>query len=238
MSQLWICSSSILLESSSSTDTVVSITSLSVFAFIRAAKYSRDLIQPNTVSKLGKFLEENHKHMLLYTDYILLGAHTLNIIIISQGGHMILRSILFQGNDVYNLQGVNDKVFGGGRAYIFLGRSPTNQSAPRTFLFWNCTFKNNTAHTEHYTFVYNLCSGYGRGGGLYVYISDGLKNESISFIACKFISNRAFIGGGWSASVNIQSKRGYETQNTTVKIIDTVFQGNGYGGEWGLLHQV
>ena len=62
-----------------------------------------------------------------------------------------------------------------------------------------------------------------------MYISDGLKNESISFIACKFISNHAFIGGG--LSVNIQSKRGHETQNITVKIIDTLFQGNGYGGE-------
>ena len=120
-------------------------------------------------------------------------------------------------------------MFGGGGAYIFLGRSPTNQSAPRTFLFRNCTFKNNTAHTEHYTFIYNLRSGYGRGGGLYMYISDGLKNVSISFIACKFISNCAFIGGG--LSVNIQSKRGHETQNITVKTIDTLFQGNGYGGE-------
>ena len=46
-----------------------------------------------------------------------------------------MRSILFQGNDVYNLQGVDNKVFGDGGAYIFLGRSPTNQSAPRTLIF-------------------------------------------------------------------------------------------------------
>ena len=147
----------------------------------------------------------------------------------NQGGHVIMTSILFQGNSMYNLRGVDDKAFGGGGAYITLGRSPANQSALRTFLFRNCTFKNNTAHTNNYTFVLNLRSGYGRGGGLYMYISGGLKNVFVSFIACKFISNRAFIGGG--LSVKIQSRRGHVMQNIKVKIVDTLFQWNGYGGK-------
>ena len=71
-------------------------------------------------------------------------------------------------------------------------------------------------------------SGYGRGGGLYNYVSDGLENVHVAFIGCKLISNRAFIGGG--LSVNIQSKHRCKTQNITVEIIDTLFQWNGYGG--------
>ncbi|MCG8621717.1 MAG: hypothetical protein MJE68_06925, partial [Proteobacteria bacterium] len=66
----------------------------------------------------------------------------------NQGGHVIMTSILFQGKSMYNLRGVDDKAFGGGGAYIALSRS-ANQSALRTFLFRNCTFKNNTAHTKH-----------------------------------------------------------------------------------------
>ena len=146
----------------------------------------------------------------------------------TQGGYVIMTSTLFEGNKMPQyLQG---EVYGGGGAYIFITDNfPEDQlSASRTFLFRNCTFKNNTAHTKKYRFVYILRSGYGRGGGLYVYVSNGLKHVHISFIDCKFISNHAFIGGG--LSVNIQSKNGHKTQNVTVEIIDTFFLWNGYRG--------
>ena len=127
-------------------------------------------------------------------------------------------------------QYLQSEAYGGGGAYIsVMDNFPEDQlSASRTFLFRNCTFKNNTAHTKKYEFVYILRSGYGRGGGLYVYVSNGLKHVHVSFIDCKFISNHAFIGGG--LSVNIQSKNGRKTQNVTVEIIDTFFLWNGYGG--------
>ena len=169
-----------------------------------------------------------------FSNVIIEGSEGLGLVMdSSQGGHVIMTSILFQGNKMpENLLSVDDKdkAFGGGGAYIFLDRSLKDlQSASRTFLFRNCTFRNNTARTKHYTFVYTLHSGYGRGGGLYVYISDGLKNLHVSFIDCEFISNHAFIGGG--LSVNIHSRRRWKTQNISVEIIDTLFQWNGYGGK-------
>ena len=115
----------------------------------------------------------------------------------TQGSHVTFTSTIFKGNEIP--KSAEDQVYGGGGTYILLDHSTANQSSPTTFLFRNCSFENNTAHTKHYDFIYNdalgkLRSGYGRGGGVYVYVSSGLNNVHISFSDCKFIGNHAFIG--------------------------------------------
>ena len=143
----------------------------------------------------------------------------------TQGGHVTITSAVFEGNEMP--KDTEDQVYGGGGAYIFLDHSPEDQSKSTTFLFRNCSFVRNTAHTKHYEFVYILRSGYGRGGGIYMYVSSGLRNAHISFSDCKFIGNHAFIGGGLSVNISGQDSR--ITQNVTaVEITDTLFQWNNF----------
>ena len=156
----------------------------------------------------------------------------------TQGDSVTIKSTMFLKNEMP--QGAEDQVYGGGGAYVFLDNPPEGQlTAPTTFLFTNCSFKYNTARSKYYKFIYNdilgqLQTGYGRGGGLYVYINSGLKNAHISFRDCRFISNHAFIGGG--LSVNIHGQIGCITQNISVEIVDSDFQWNGFGGNDTISH--
>ena len=134
---------------------------------------------------------------------------------VTQGGYITITSATFKENELP--QGIDViKVKGGGGAYILVNRSPDRESddqlsaaAPTILLFRNCTFDNNTARTRYYNFIYNdalgeLVTGYGRGGGAYIFLSSGIKNVHISFSNCRFLSNSAFFGGG--LAVNIQGE--------------------------------
>ena len=154
----------------------------------------------------------------------------------TQGDHVTITSAKFSKNEMP--QGAEDQVYGGGGVYVLLNNSAEFQSQssswpPTTVLFRDCWFTNNTARTKHYKFIYNdikgqLYTGQGRGGGLYMYVSSGLKNAHISFMNCKFISNHAFIGGG--LSVIVRGQNSSKTENVSVEIVNTLFQWNGFDG--------
>ena len=183
------------------------------------SKFGRDS------SKFYSALTISHCKNVEFDKVIIMRSKGLGLVMDNtQGGHVTITSAIFEGNEMP--KDAEDQVYGGGGAYILLDHSTEDQSESTTFLFRNCSFVRNTAHTKHYEFIYILRSGYGRGGGVYVYVSSGLRNVHISFSDCKFIGNHAFIGGGLSVNISGQDSR--ITQNITVEITDTLFQWNGH----------
>ena len=126
----------------------------------------------------------------------------------------------------------------GGGVYISLAGTFMNSShhLPMNFRFENCTFKNNTAHTSHYLYLFTgalgeVHKGYGRGGGVCVKLESGINNVNVLFLGCEFTANRAFLGGG--LAVKISGKKDRATKNITVEIIDSTFEENGYDDKQG-----
>ena len=124
---------------------------------------------------------------------------------------------------------------GGGGVYILVNQYPKRDNQlsaePTVLLFRNCTFENNTAHTVHYNkFLYDaaageLVTGHGRGGGAYVFLSNGVRNVRVTFNDCRFLFNHAFMGGGLAILLQGQVKR--ITKNVSIEVTNTHFQQNG-----------
>ena len=119
-------------------------------------------------------------------------------------------------------------VWGGGGIYIEMKKAVNGSNwLTSDFQFHDCTFENNTANNSHYDYTYTdilgeVNEGFGRGGGVYVLLSSGLTNVSVSFIGCKFIANNAFLGGGLSVKIY-----GNGTSNIHILITNSVFERNG-----------
>ena len=147
----------------------------------------------------------------------------LGLLILSHlGGQVHLKSAIFYDNKLPENY-TKESVMGGGGVYV----QPSKvQGGPYSFYFDNCTFESNTAHTEHYTYLYTnvigeIEKGYGQGGGVHLMIESGLSNVHVSFSECRFIANKAFIGGGLSVETY------GETNNVTVEIKNSLFKKNG-----------
>ena len=151
-----------------------------------------------------------------------------------QGGRVNINSSIFEENQLSWEQIVTGKKFGGGGMYILLGQfiSGPHVYSPMTFQFVNCTFLRNTAHTEHYNILFtdvmgNPQEGYGRGGGVHVSMKN-LYHVHMSFLGCNFTANQAFIGGGLSVKMHVESDEAtQETKNITVEVISSTFEHNG-----------
>ena len=99
-----------------------------------------------------------------------------------------------------------------------------------SFQFDNCTFENNTAHTKYYEVLYTdvhgqAQEGYGKGGGVGLFLDSGIHNVQVLFLGCKFFANHAFVGSG--LSVHICGKTNQTTNNITVETKSSLFESNG-----------
>ena len=153
------------------------------------------------------------------------------IILEHKGGRFKATSSVFKKN-VLPKNSSEDNIFGGGGVYMSLTPYSDGTLLFMSFLFEKCTFQNNIAHNKEYKYVYTdilgeLQSEYGRGGGAYIYVNDGLNNINILFVDCKFIRNEAFVGSGLFA--NIHGRSDLETRNVTIMIKDSFFNRNGCG---------
>ena len=159
----------------------------------------------------------------------------IGLMIVNQlGSEVIIESAIFKENklpiyDNYSNKSVSDspQAFGGGGVYVAFGDT-LRQSC--IVYFQNCTFENNTANTSLHNHLYTNVQGkaregYGRGGGVYVLLSSGLTNITVSFVDCTFTNNQAFLGSG--LAVRIYGEKYKITEGIQVTIADTVFRRNG-----------
>ena len=149
------------------------------------------------------------------------------------GGEVSIESAIFRQNrlhsDYFNSY---TSVYGGGGVYVMFRNIQEQPYSPNgmIFQFQNCTFENNTANTSHYHHLYTNVhgkarKGYGRGGGVYVLLSSGLRNVSVSFCDCTFTGNRAFIGSG--LAVRIYGEKSKPTADIQITVKDSNFRTNG-----------
>ena len=186
-----------------------------------------DRIYDETYSKiLSSALTIVHCHDMELEELIIERSRGNGLTIFNlQGGRVYIKSSIFIDNELPSEYiNATEPVYGGSGVCILLGKFLQGQYSPMTIQFDNCTFRNNTAHTEHYNLGQTL-TGYGRGGGAYVLIDSGFADVHILFLGCKFIANHAFIGGG--LSINIHGRINRETSNVTVEIEDSLFKHNG-----------
>ena len=160
-----------------------------------------------------------------------------------QGGRVVIKSTTFAENKLPQEYQTHTRpsptqVRGGGGVLIgaFEQKDPNSKMSLE---FDGCNFTNNTAYTRYYDYLYIDNSGmqrkgYGRGGGAYLSIKNGLKNVYVRFVNCKFSENEAFLGGGLSVKIS-GGKNQETTTNVEVEIVDSTFEQNGCGGETSLM---
>lgn len=122
-----------------------------------------------------------------------------------------------------------DNILGGGGIYI--GDFQQNHSSG-SFKFEHCIFKENVAYTrQYYSFYTNEFgeekSGSGQGGGIFIAFESNLDSHiRVSISDCKFIENRAFLGGGLSVKIGRGGKKLTITK-VSVAIENSLFESNG-----------
>ena len=151
-----------------------------------------------------------------------------------QGGYTSIKSTVIKENRLphnYSFASiVAENVRGGGGVYILLEKPSLTSYSPTMFEFIDCTFENNTSNVSHYKYSYTdilgtVREGYGRGGGMFMYINNGLSNVSVLFFQCKFIANQAFLGAG--LSVKIYGQNVEKVEGISVALEDSLFGLNG-----------
>ena len=147
-----------------------------------------------------------------------------------EDGEVSIKSAVFKENTQpkrYTMQ----SIMGGGGVYIVLSQQDLANQQFTLYKFDNCTFVNNSAHTNYHRLYRTLdnrgnrLEGYGQGGGISIVIERGIRNVHFSFMNCKYITNNAFFGGGFFASISGSSP--LVTNNVSIAIRDSYFEGNG-----------
>ena len=146
-----------------------------------------------------------------------------------EDGEVNIKSAVFKEN-TQPKEHIQQSIMGGGGVYIIV--SQQNLSDQHTlYHFDNCTFENNSAHTDYHKLYHTLnnegtqLEGYGQGGGMSVAIKSGTSNVTVSLINCKFVANNVFFGGG--LYVSISGSNNLVTRNVSVELRDSFFEGNG-----------
>ena len=141
-----------------------------------------------------------------------------------QGGTINISQCNFTENSVTE----SDGILGGGGVYI--GTLQNISTSPSAYLFSDCLFVKNIAHTRFYNFIVTddqgqSSGGYGRGGGVYLNFEATVTNVYAEFSNCTFRENLGFLGGG--LSVQIRGGIDKETSNISVVVKDSLFEANG-----------
>ena len=132
-----------------------------------------------------------------------IGAALFNVL-----GSVNISHCLFEDNRVCHVKDL--KHSGGGGLYIELTNHPpenfgehwtkdTIRYENSNYTIQNCFFLNNTANTSKNSFHLDTkepFQGFGRGGGLALYLNGDTKQCSIIIESCHFQSNSAVVGGG------------------------------------------
>ena len=142
-----------------------------------------------------------------------------------QGGIVQVKSSNFIENRISNSD--SDTRGGGG---VYVGDFMHQPSEPITFIFENCVFERNVAHTMYYDYLYTddwgkPVSGYGQGGGAAILLERGLNNVHVILSECTFTKNEAFKGGGLIAE--IEGEFYSVTRNVSIRVEHSVFEENG-----------
>ena len=143
-----------------------------------------------------------------------------------EDGEANIKSAVFKENT----QPKDYITMGGGGVHIVVSQQDlSNQLSHTTYYFDNCTFENNSAHTDYHN-LYRTdnnrgiqLDGYGQGGGISLVVESNISNVHVLFMNCEFIANAAYLGGGLYASIGGSS-------NVSVEIRDSLFEGNGCDG--------
>ena len=155
------------------------------------------------------------------------------MIVNHRGGEVSIESAIFRLNRQHTkyFNSTSDlHMYGGGGVYVMFRNIQEQPYSSMIFQFQNCMFENNTAKTGHHNHLYTNVlgqarEGFGRGGGVYVLLSSGLRNISVSFIDCLFSDNRAFLGSG--LAVRIYGENSKPTADIQVTVMDSIFRRNG-----------
>ena len=211
--------SSVGLAMRNITDTVT----LKSVSLISCGSQTKDLSSNNYSSALLIF----HSKDVQFNRIVIANSKGTGLKVLEpQGGEVTITSSIFKENKLPQ-EYKAESIMGGGGVFIVLHQP----AAPLSFLFDNCTFENNTAHTIEFNFGYTndlgkSVTGYGSGGGVHLSIKNRLRNVDIIFSGCSFIGNQAFVGGG--ITVRIYSlKHADEMHNVTLQIRDSLFEQNG-----------
>ena len=135
-----------------------------------------------------------------------------------QGGTVKISNSVFD----HNMIAPQTDYEGGGGVSVWQWQ---NQEVANEFIFANCCFSNNRAHsTAIYNFITSLESvltGSGQGGGLQVLLTNTAVSNIVSVTDCNFTRNAAFLGGGLGVNMRDNS------QNNSLLVQNSMFEENG-----------
>ena len=163
-----------------------------------------------------------------FNSVVITRSNGMGLLILSHlGGQVIVKSAIFSRNNLMRTNNTNS-VLGGGGVFVQVDKV---QDGPCSFHFDNCTFERNSAHTNHYTYLYTnilgkMDEGYGQGGGFHLVVESSLSNVHVSFFECHFVANLAFIGGGLSVDT-LGGLINQGTSNITIEVENSLFEKNG-----------
>ena len=155
------------------------------------------------------------------------------------GGEVVISHSTFENNGpTENAPSPQNIAIAGGGVYVEFtlrgGLYPYNRDhwqlaefdSNSTYIFHNCTFKNNSAPKQNSTTIHiDTPRGddhfpFGRGGGLSVFVRGAAKNNLLNISLCNFEDNYALWGGGLFVEYH------GETQNNTVHVVTCLLRNN------------
>ena len=154
------------------------------------------------------------------------------------GGNVVISHSTFENNGpAKNPSSPQNIAIAGGGVYVEFtltgGLYPYNRDhrqlaefdSNSTYIFHNCSFKNNSAPSQSFTTYIDNPKGddhfpFGRGGGLSVFVRGAAENNMLNVSHCKFEDNCALWGGGLFVEYHD------ETRNNTVHVVSCVLRNN------------
>ncbi len=165
---------------------------------------------------------------LILANIVIKDGYGTGAILLNVFGTVVITNCTFDNNKVRN-----SKMYsGGGGLLVVLIKSPSGKSGGHStsigeyinncYTIQNCTFSNNHAHASSLQPIYihsdDAFQGFGRGGGLAVYLDGKMTHSSVTIIKSIFRNNSAYLGGGLFVMF-----RGYSSHNSvTVKDSDFI----------------
>ena len=154
------------------------------------------------------------------------------------GGEVVISHSTFENNGpTESAPSTQDIAIAGGGVYVEFtfkgGLYPYNRDhlelaefdSNSTYIFHNCTFKNNFAPDQNFSTMIDNPEGddhfpFGRGGGLSVFVKGAAESNMLNVSLCNFEDNHALWGGGFF--VEYQD----EVQNNTVHVVNCLLRNN------------